>query len=237
MAAAGLNPAFVLHRQPYRDNSQLVWFFTPRQGRLGAVVRGLGRKKSSRAALLQPFVPLLIATRGSGELQSCYQVEASAMPWSLQGEALYCGFYLNELLYRLLPPHECPQLFALYEQLLAGFAQERIALAPALRHFEMMLLDTLGMAIDFSQDAGMAAIVPQQRYDYVPQQGFVGRNDGPWRGDILLAIAAGQWHDPVCQQALKGVLRQTIDQLLQGRPLHSRQLLMQQRQLQQKEIP
>lgn len=47
-------PAFVIHKRPYRDNSSLVQFLTPAHGRITVVAR-LSSKLIGKT--LQPFIP------------------------------------------------------------------------------------------------------------------------------------------------------------------------------------
>ena len=70
--SAGLEPAWVLSQRPYGNSGKLLELFTLNQGRLGAVARGVHRKAhgGQTAHLLQPFQPLLVATRGRGRVHS-----------------------------------------------------------------------------------------------------------------------------------------------------------------------
>ena len=67
-----LQPAYVIHRRPYRDTSALLDVFTAEHGRVGVVARGVRRQSrgSSKAALLQPFKPLLVSLSGRSELKT-----------------------------------------------------------------------------------------------------------------------------------------------------------------------
>ena len=54
-----LQPAYVLHSQPFQNTSLLVDFFTIDYGRVRAVAKGARREKSKYRSLLQLFHPLL----------------------------------------------------------------------------------------------------------------------------------------------------------------------------------
>ncbi len=75
----------------------------------------------SCAASCRRFQPLLLSWAGSGELKTLLRGRVARRPAAgVGGSALLCGFYLNELLLKLLPredPH--PQLFRDYEAALA----------------------------------------------------------------------------------------------------------------------
>ena len=132
--------AYVLHSRPYRETSALVDFLTP-QGRLRAVLRSARGKAGT---LARPFVPLEIEFRGRGELKNVGRMESAGISTWLNGEALFSGLYLNELLIRLLPaedPH--PSIFDHYAATLLALAEGR-PLEPLLRAFEWRLLDDVG---------------------------------------------------------------------------------------------
>ena len=141
-------PAYVLHSRAYRETSALVDFLTP-QGRLRAVLRSARGKAGT---LARPFVPLEIEFRGRGELKNVGRMESAGIATWLNGEALFSGLYLNELLIRLLPaedPH--PAVFDHYAATLVALAQGR-ALEPLLRAFEWRLLDDLGYGFSLTRD-------------------------------------------------------------------------------------
>ncbi len=101
-----LQPAYVLHHRPYRDSSLLLEIFTPDHGRVGLVARGARSPKSRLYGVLQPFQPLLISWVGRGELATLSGAEANGPPQRLQGKSVISGFYINELLLRLLHRHD-----------------------------------------------------------------------------------------------------------------------------------
>ena len=132
-------PAFVLHSRPYKESSALVDLFTP-QGRLRAVMRAARGKAGS---LIRPFVSLEVELRGKSELKTVARLESGPAHW-LDGQALFSGMYLNELLIRLLPAEDAhPALFEHYVATLPALAEHR-PLEPLLRAFEWRLLDELG---------------------------------------------------------------------------------------------
>src|ERR1700722_10385018 len=102
MHRVNLEPCFVLHSRPYRNTSLIVELLTKHYGRIAAIARSARGPKSRFKGCLQSFVPLLISWSGRGELMYVSAVELQAMPYQLNGKALMSGFYLNELLVRLL---------------------------------------------------------------------------------------------------------------------------------------
>ena len=107
MAKSERYHAYVLHKRPYRETSMLVDFFTLEQGRVSAVAKGArGNSKSDRKSLLQGFQKAELDLSGRSNLKNLGKIEASGAVIRLSEKALYCGFYLNEILSRALPEAE-----------------------------------------------------------------------------------------------------------------------------------
>ena len=139
-----LEPAFLLHGYDYRESSRLLEFFTSEHGRLTVVAKGARRAKSKFKAVLQPFNLLQISWSG-GELPTLTAAELQNNQVRLEGNALYSGFYMNELLLRLTAkrdPH--PEIFSIFKQTLRGLSGEECNIV--LRLFEKGLLEALGYA-------------------------------------------------------------------------------------------
>src|SRR5690348_1618596 len=98
MRRVQLEPAFLLSARAYRETSALLEVFTPAHGRLGIVARGTRGPKSKLRGLLQPFQPLLLTWSERGEMCTLSTAEAGGAPLGLAGEAVFSGWYLNELL-------------------------------------------------------------------------------------------------------------------------------------------
>src|SRR6476660_1356172 len=159
--------AFVLHTYPYRETSVIVETLTEEHGRVALVARGAKRPRSELRGVLQAFQPLTLSWAGAAELKTLVKAEwRGGLPLP-GGAALLCGFYLNELLLKLLPredPH--PLLWRAYEaaltRLAAGHPQ-----APILREFEVRLLSELGYALPLTHEADTGRpIDPSARYYY-----------------------------------------------------------------------
>lgn len=228
MVAASLKPAFVLHRRRYGDSSLLLDLFSESQGRVAAIARGALAGRGSRAALLQPFVPLLADWRGRGEVQTLAGVEQAGTAIPLRGRALYCGFYVNELLVRLCQRHE-PQLllFASYAHTLSELAAGADA-DTVLRHFELALLQALGFAADLATEAdGHTAVRAAGRYRVDPQAGpraTAATGAATVSGDTLLRLARGEPLPEGSRQEARRLLRAILAPHLGDRPLKSREL-------------
>lgn len=223
-------PAYVIHRRPWRETSLMVDLFTLNHGRMTVIARGASSARSPLKAQLQPFQPLLLDWSGRGELKTLTQVEVRPGPELKRTAALYSGLYLNELLQRILPvadPH--PTLFAAYIDAIGELANTD-DIEPVLRRFEQTFAGALGynFAWDLTTDTG-EAVEPDRRYCYDPEQGIVSKPFQGVRlqelpGQALLAIAAGDLESAGSRRLAKRVMRVLVDYLLQGRPLNSRSL-------------
>ena len=230
--SAGLEPAWVLSQRPYGNSGKLLELFTLNQGRLGAVARGVHRKAhgGQTAHLLQPFQPLLVATRGRGELKTLSHIEAAGLACRLEGNRALCGFYLNELLLRLLArfdPH--PQLFSHYGETLNALITQ--AMEPPLRYFEVQLLAELGYRISWDVAADGAPIDVGTDYQFYADAGFLPAQTAPKAAAVsgreLIAIHGWLSHqaeepNEVAMTAMKQISRLALAPLLGDRPLQTR---------------
>lgn len=228
-----LDPAFVLHRRPYGETSLIIDLFTFHHGHFSAVARGAARPRSQWQAELQPFRPLRVSWSGRQALKTLRHGEATAVPLALAGERLYCGFYLNELLQRLLTEAEpVPELFSAYLDTLELLDREDAAVEPALRRFEYRLATELGYGINWERASDTGQPVEAGRhYAFHPAQGVLAATEGSLGGipgEQLLALASDQLDNREVLRLAKQLMRSLVDHLLQGRPLHSRRLFARQ---------
>ncbi len=222
--------AYVLHAYPYSETSLLVEAFTRSHGRLPLLAKGARRPGSTLRGTLLAFQPLSASWSGRGEVRTLVRCEWHGGQPLLSGERLLCGFYLNELLLRLLAredPHE--QLFDWYVEAVAGLAHDTDH-GPLLRAFERRLLAGLGYALPLEREAGSdIPIEPERLYRYDPEQGATPVVDGTGPDDtlvvpgrVLLEIARDDYAAPATAQAAKQLMRLAIARRLDRQPLHSR---------------
>lgn len=216
-------PAYVLHSRAYRESSALVDFLTP-QGRLRAVLRSARGKAGT---LARPFVPLEVEFRGRGELKNVGRMEGAGLSLWLNGDALFSGLYLNELLIRLLPAEDpLPALFDHYAATLQALAAG-LALEPLLRSFEWRLLDELGYGFAMDADINGDPLAEEGLYRLQVDAGLERVylfQPGLFKGQELLAMAQADWTAPGALSAAKRLMRQALAVHLGGRPLVSREL-------------
>ncbi len=231
-ASAELQPAFVLHTRAYRDTSLLVDLWTRDAGRIGAVARGVRQRKGGLRPLLNPFVPLLASWRGRTSLKTLTGAEANGRALRLQGQRLYSGLYVNELLVRLLPegdPH--PALYQRYLHSLEQLQSEEALLEPLLRRFELCLLAELGYAPDLHRDVTGEPLQAGRLYRLEPHEGFVPvtvqrQAQNVFAGAQLLAVATGDFAASDAAASAKRLTRILLAPLLGSRPLKSRELFV-----------
>lgn len=223
--------AFILHSYPYRETSLLLDVFARAFGRVSMVARAARSPRSSLRGVLLAFQPLALSWFGKGEVRTLARAEWIGGHPRLQGEALMCGFYLNELLLRLLPredPHDA--LFARYGEALRRLASHGDS-APALRSFERALLKELGYAMALERDsANGSAINPVKNYRYDPERGPIEAGDSGSEsvvsGRTLLDMARDDYTDPLTQQQAKSLMRSLLNHRLDYQPLKSRRVFM-----------
>ena len=217
--------AYVLHLRPYQNNSYIVECFTPNHGRVSMVAEGVRcQKKKGYLDLFTLFWVEYVLRRDLGAL---YQFEAEERV-NLVGKKLYCGFYLNELLVRFLPKHEpCAFLFECYRNTLEALSKAENIEIP-LRSFELHFLGAIGYALPLQYEAySKIPIVAERMYQYQPLQGLTqilqAEPAHVIRGETILAIADLRW-DSASLKVAKYLTRSTIDTLLEGRGLKSREI-------------
>ncbi|WP_392560266.1 DNA repair protein RecO [Orbus mooreae] len=222
--------AFVLHSRPYSETSLLVDFFVESKGRITVIAKGARRQRSSLKGVLQPFTPLIIQYSGNGNVKTLGQVEAISLSLPLSGYFLYSGFYLNELLHRVIVSElDTTELFQVYLDCLQQLAK-RIEPEKVLRQFELNLLEYLGYSIDFTHCAVTGDdIVDTMFYLYQSEQGFVSslmKNSNSYSGKELRSFATKNFDDPDCLKAAKRFTRQALKPYVGVKPFKSRELFL-----------
>ncbi len=248
--------AFVLHRYDWSESSLVLELFTLEQGRLTVVAKGAKRPYSQLRSVLLPFQRIMVGlTKGAAgrspgphaatpDIQSLRSAEWAGGAAMFNGAALFSGFYLNELLLKLLPRHEAsPPLFDAYMQAMKALhLGDDAASQAALRAFEMRLLSEMGVLPDLSVCTLTQQLVrPEARYRLTPEGGVidgVGQGPGPSEalpGTLLVALQAALVHGGfnALQHAcgtelnrLKGALRGLLHYHLGSSTLRTRQLLL-----------
>ena len=230
-------PAYVLHTHPFRETSLIIEAFTRDHGRIALVARGARRPRSAMRGLLMAFQPVELGWFGQGEMRTLAKVEWIGGQPLLQARALLLGYYMNELLLKLLPREDAhPALFQAYAEAVYALAIGEPSQA-SLRRFEKTLLKELGYGLTLDREAESGRQVdPQKRYAYVVERGPIlvsgdEREAESFSGRALLAIAQDDFSDAETLAQCKQLMRTLIQHYLGGQRLSSRRVFMELQEL------
>jgi DNA repair protein RecO (recombination protein O) len=255
--AALPQPAFVLHRYDWSESSLILDLFTRDSGRVAAAAKGAKRPYSQLRSILMPFQRVLVQfgrARGdeAAEVHTLRSAEWAGDGLRIAGDAWFAGFYLNELLMRLLArddPHA--RLFDAYAATLQGLSCGTDAEPEAvLRAFELLLLCETGVLPQLDRTTlTQQPLTADQWYALRPEQGLVaiGPAAGALRGSQCLTLAAaldalaggvsGSALAPLhaacadAQAGLKAQLRTQLHYHLGGTRLRTRQIMVESNRL------
>lgn len=238
--------AYVLHRYDWSESSLILDLFTRELGRIAVVAKGAKRPYSQLRSVLLPFQRIVVTLgraardEGSSEVQNLRGAEWAGGAAMLTGAALFSGFYLNELLMKLLARHDPhTTLFDVYAQTLPALAASDDALVQAaLRAFELALLREIGVLPDLSLvTLTQLPVRSGARYTLHAEAG-VGEargSEGALTGTALVGMQAALEHGSVaalhhaCREnlaELKVLLRGLIQHHLGTSTLRTRQVML-----------
>ncbi|MDL5032913.1 DNA repair protein RecO [Pelomonas sp. APW6] len=240
-------PAFVLHHYDWSETSLILDLFTREQGRLAVVAKGAKRPYSQLRSVLLPFQRLQVGLskpsrdeRSETEVQTLRTAEWAGGHTLPTGAALFAGYYLNELLLKLLArqdPH--PGIFDAYAATLPLLREDEDQRSQAaLRAFELRLLADLGLLPDLSVvTQTQRPLDPDRLYMLGPETGVsVPSHEAPAFGATQLvqlqaallhgSQAALQQACAECLPALKGCLRGLLHYHLGQKPLRTRAVML-----------
>jgi DNA repair protein RecO (recombination protein O) len=224
-------PGFVLHSYPYKETSLIVDVFSRDHGRVALIAKGAKRPHSKLRGVLQTFQPLSFGWTGKSEIRTLTTAEWIGGLLPLERSALLSGFYLNELLVKLLArddPH--PALFDHYVATLNQLAHDEPA-PIVLRKFELALLRETGVASVLTVCSKTGEPVEAQRMYVVdpelgPRPAMPADMAPRVSGKTLLDMEHEDYGDPVTQSQSKFLMRFLLAHHLGGAPLNTRQILI-----------
>lgn len=172
-------PAYVLHRYDWSESSVILEAFTRHHGRIALVAKGAKRPSSNFRPVLLPLQPLQLNYGGDAEIRTLKGAEWMGGHVMPTGESLLSGYYINELLLRLLARDDAHEaLFDAYAgvvEVLAGdhAGAQAATQAAALRAFELLLLREVGLlpALD-AETLTLSPLSPEVRYTLLPEAGL-----------------------------------------------------------------
>lgn len=222
---------FLIHHRKYRERSHIVHLFSEEYGRVDGILRQMPPPQ---------YQPIIVQATGKSELKNFAKLEILTHPVFFHGDAFFAGFYLNEVLLRLCPLEEAmPETFQQYHitlaqlQHLADQEHPNEFLKQILRQFEHVLLEELGYSLNFAIDSQQNEILPQLKYQFQLNDGFIPvahNSNATLAGESILSMVhyeKGTEFNAEQLQLLAKLYRQMIASLLGDRPLKSRQLWIQ----------
>lgn len=219
--------AYVLHTWPYRETSLILDVLSEHHGRARLLARGVKRSKGGQ--VLRPFNELAVSWSGRSELKSLTAHELVEHRW-LQGDALFCGLYANEITLRALRRHKAEEaLFHAYQGLMIGLADAStggVKLEVPLRCFELELLSSIGYGINLEVDAEGHKLAEHIWYMFDPDSGF--RRSAPgelsFSGEALAGIRSRAFAEQNVRRAALRLARTALAPHIGPGTLMSREL-------------
>jgi DNA repair protein RecO (recombination protein O) len=249
-AAATPLHAYVLHHYDWSESSLILDLFTRERGRIAVAAKGAKRPYSQLRVVLLPFQRLVVGLARSADDDSAEVYTLRTAEWAggepmHGGAALIPGFYLNELLLRLLARHDPhPALFDAYAAALPALARrDEAGVQAALRAFELSLLREIGVLPDLDVlTQTLRPLRAEARHALRPELGIVGAEGeaGSFSGAQLLALQAALTHGSfealrlACAEvlpSLRGTLRELLHYHLGSTQLRTRQVMADVRKL------
>jgi recombinational DNA repair protein (RecF pathway) len=211
---------WLIHQYPVRDNLLLLYILTE-QGYL----KGFYRVPKNKVISQKPtsFAPYWVSWKRNKQAINIQTLEFVSSPYWLKNLKLIVGLYLNELIFNLCKSEDFELNAYVYQLYQAIIQDENDCPLLLIRQFEWQLLADCGYAIDFNCTADQKPIEAHLRYQFSPDLGFFESVDG-WPGATIQKIADSIW-DTEELNILKIIFRNTIDYVLDGKLLQSRELL------------
>ena len=225
-----LESGYVLHQRQYRNTSLILDCLTENHGRIGLVAQGARRPGGGLTAVLQPFRRVRLSWVRRGELGRLTGAESESDAHEIRGDALLAGFYLNELLLRLVPSGDQNEsILSCYSSCLGRLAENQ-NVARALRLFELDLLDELGYRVDLEQDFRTGEpIKPDCEYIFEHEGGMTVSTENlamdTFSGGDLISLREHRLDDSKSLTSARRLLGRILDYHLGSRPLRTRQVM------------
>jgi len=224
-----IESAYILHIRDYRESSALLDVISEHEGRFSLIAKGVKSAKRKQNLHLQCFRKIAISWAGRSDLKTLTSAEELGLPLKLSENTLLAGFYLNELLTRLLQPFDPhPEIFNLYEHTLSALT-ESSQMEQTLRLFEKNLLQALGYGLQLTHDVTANDINREASYCYLLESGprlvVSDQSQGVIvSGKTLLALHSECLDDPESLKESKRLMRYLLSPYIGQRPLKTREL-------------
>lgn len=225
-----LTPCYILHTRNYSESSLILEVFSREHGRVNLLAKGAKRNKKRQGVSFNLYQQYQMAWIAKSELGTLTDIELTSLPVSLKPEIMMAGFYMNEIMLRLLHKHEShPELFDSYEETinkLQNDTPENIVL----RYYEKTLLQSLGYGLVFDCDINTGAPLDKNnnyyyKFDSGPTIEASKVEPGiNVSGKTLLELESETLCDIQNINEAKRLLKTILGQYLGEKPLASREL-------------
>lgn len=225
-----LTPCYILHRRDYSETSLILDVFSREHGRINLIAKGAKRNKKQRGSSFNLYQQYNISWVSKSELGTLTDIEVAIHSCSLKPEQIMTGFYMNEILLRLLhkdEPH--PELFDSYKISINNLVKDEPE-EIILRYYEKNLLQSLGYGVilDHEVETG-ESLIDEQEYIYKFDNGPVVKKQPDdsgvsISGKTLLQLNNETLSEPVNINEAKVLLRTILDQHMGNKPLASKSL-------------
>jgi DNA repair protein RecO (recombination protein O) len=213
---------YILKATQLSASNWRLMLFSQERGRLMVWFR-----QTKQSGGLDPFIPLWLTIKSRPSGNAVEKIERLNPTEPLTGEALFAGWYLNELLTLLIPEEEpAAEVFLIYNTTLNELraCPPRDKLEMSLRQFEWNLLHVLGIGISLTHDAQTdKPIDPEKHYQCVPELGLIEAKQG-FAGQVYLNLSEGKFSSKETLHGAKQVMRLLLDSALGGHELKTRAL-------------
>lgn len=223
-----LTPCYILHHRDYKESSLLLEIFAKEHGRLSLVAKGIKRNK--KAASYHLYQKYFLSWVAKSELGTLTDIEPAGTMMLLKPAKMMAGFYINEIILRLLHKHESHhELFDAYDKVLQSLLHDQPENI-VLRYFEKSLLQSLGYGLVLRNDVVTGKkIIADQDYFYEPDKGpsLLHQDEKSNRkisGQTLLQIDSETLSTTEAMFEAKALFKLILQRYLGDTPLASRML-------------
>ncbi len=223
-------PCYILHRRDYLESSLILEILSREHGRVSLIAKGAKRHKKQQGINYNLYQEYLLSWVSKSELGTLIDVELAITMASMRPKQMMTGFYMNEIILRLLHKHEShPELYDSYKTTVRELSKNNTDQA-LIRYFEKILLQSLGYGVIFDQDLNTGnAIVAEEDYYYKFDFGPTSNNKNsmegvPISGKTLIGLNNETLADTKNKNEAKILLRSLLNQYLGEKPLESRKL-------------
>lgn len=221
--------AFVIQTWNWKETSLLVEFLTLNHGKIVAVARGAKRPGSQFRGLLCSFSPLQIGFFGQNEVKTLSRAQWMGGYFPIEGDALFLGFYVNELIVRLMPREDPLEgLFGSYVQALKNLSDAGANHEVGLRTFELDLMTQLGYGLPDTDEDWYWDGLELKPYD---GRRLLGTRQILIEQEMIKKLRARDFRSKETLAFAKRLLREMISHYAGDRPLNTRLVLQEYKSL------